>query len=271
MKKSLTSLIVFVVIGLIVVIILSSQIFFTLQPGERGVVFKKFSGGLDKENVLSPGFHVIAPWNKMNIYDVKEQIQDEGMDVLDKNGLSIHVDVTVRYYPSYDKIGTLHEKFGKDYRNKLVIPEVRSEVRKVMGRFTAEEIYSTKRKQVEQDIVLETANVLNANNVEMKALLIRSISLPEQISKAIETKLEKEQQFIAMQYELKKAAQQARKDSIEAAGKAQANYILNSSLTPNLMRMRGIEATLKLANSSNSKVVVVGGSDGLPLILNSDK
>ncbi len=272
MKKSLTSVVIFIVIGLLGVIILSSRIFYTLQPGERAVIFRKFSGGLDKEHIFAPGFHTIAPWNSLHLYDVKEQIQDEAMDVLDKNGLSIHVDITVRFHAQYDKIGYLHEEFGEAYKDVLVIPEVRSEVRKVMGRYSAEEIYSTKRKEVETDIIKETEMVLTKNNIVMKALLIRSIKLPEQIQMAIENKLKQEQEFLAYQFRLEKEKSEAERKRIAAEGEAAANSIINSSLTPELLKMRGIEATIQLSTSPNSKVIVIGSGDGgLPLILNSDK
>ena len=95
------------------------------------------------------------------------------MDILDKSGLSIHVDVTVRFNPMPDKIGYIYEKFNVDYINVLVVPEIRSAVRQVMGRYTAEEIYSTKRAEVEATIKMESEKILNANNVNMVALLIK--------------------------------------------------------------------------------------------------
>jgi regulator of protease activity HflC (stomatin/prohibitin superfamily) len=270
MIKKFQSLVVMVVVGLIVIAILSSNIFFTINAGERGVVFYKFGNGLDKENILTPGFQVIAPWNTLFIYDVKEKTVNEKLDVLDKSGLSISVDVSVRYHPVYKKIGYLHEYFGIGYENTLVKPELRSTVRKVMGRFTAEEIYSTKRKEVEDAIIEATAAVLQTerNNIQMTALLIRSINLPEQIKKAIESKLQQEQESLAYRFRLEKEKSEAERKRIQAEGEARANQIINSSLTPSLLKMRGIEATLELAKSPNSKVVIVGsGKEGLPLIL----
>src|SRR5690606_3926459 len=140
----------FIITGIIlifVIIFLSSSIFLTIDAGDRGVLFKRFSGGLDMETIYTSCFWVIAPWNTMYVYDVKERNTDETMDVLDKSGLSIKVDVSLRFQPVYNKIGYLHEYFGKDYINQLIIPEMRSTVRRVMGRFTAEEIYSTKRTE----------------------------------------------------------------------------------------------------------------------------
>ena len=156
----------------------------------------------------------------------------------------------------------------KDYASLLVIPEVRSTVRQVAGRYTAEEIYSTKRSEVEQAIIDEAGAKLKENNIEMKALLIRSINLPNEIKKAIETKLTKEQEQLAYEFRLKTEKLEAERKRVMAEGEAAANKIVNSSLTPELLKMRGIEATLDLAKSPNSKVVFVGsGKDGLPLIL----
>ena len=141
----------------------------------------------------------------------------------------------------------------------------------VMGRYEAEEIYSTKRSEVENAIVEETALVLQANNVTMKTLLIRSITLPDKIRMAIDDKLKQEQEAAAYKYRLEKEESEAKRKIIAAQGEAEANRIVNSSLTPNLLKMRGIEATLKLAESPNAKVVVVGGGkEGLPLILGNN-
>ncbi|MGB3585234.1 MAG: prohibitin family protein, partial [Tunicatimonas sp.] len=245
----------------------------TIDAGERGVLFKPFAGGLQKDKVFEPGFVVKAPWNEMHVYNVREQNVEETMDVLDKSGLSIAVDVSLRYHPQYNSVGLLHENFGKDYRQQLIIPEVRSTVRRVMGRYTAEEIYSTKRAEVEDAIIKETEEILqsDANNVQMRALLIRSINLPDQIRNAIESKLQQEQEALAYQFRLEREKSEAERKRIAAEGEAAANKIINSSLTDELLKMRGIEATTRLSESSNSKVVVIGGGEGgLPLILGNN-
>jgi regulator of protease activity HflC (stomatin/prohibitin superfamily) len=266
---------VLIAIGVVVVILLlvGSSATITLKPGERGVVFRKFTTGLDKENVKTEGFHIIAPWNRMIVYDVREQQVEESLDVLDKNGLSVSVDVTMRFNPFPNEIGTLHERFGKDYIRKLVIPEMRSSVRQVMGRYTAEGIYSTMRQEVETAIITETRETLRTdkNNIEMSALLIRSIKLPTKIKEAIEFKLEEEQKALAYEYRLDREQSEAERKRIGAEGEARANKIINNSLTPELLRMRGIEATVELSKSANSKVVVIGSGDsGLPLILGNN-
>ncbi len=259
---------IFVFIGFVLLIILTSSTFLTIEAGERGVIFRPFSSGLDKENIFQPGFHVVAPWNSMYIYDVREKQLEEEMEVLSKNGLNIRVDVTVRFNPTYDKIGDLHEKFGKDYVNTLVRPEVRSAVRQVIGRFEPEELYSTRREEVQGMITTDIETSLKRNYVDLKATLIRDIALPDKVKNAIEEKIEAEQLALKYEYILAQERKEAERKIIEAQAKSDANRILNASLTDKILRDKGIEATIKLAESPNSKIVIVGsGSDGLPLIL----
>jgi regulator of protease activity HflC (stomatin/prohibitin superfamily) len=253
----------------LLLIIFSSSTFKIVDAGERGIIYRPFGGGLDTEIVFGEGFHVVAPWNKFIKYNVKERTAEETMDVLDKNGLSINVDVTVRYFPTHNALPFLHRTFGENYENQLVKPEVRSTVRQVMGRYTAEEIYSKKRAEVELAIIQEATKILNENFITTKAVLIRSINLPQQIKGAIEMKLQQEQESLAYEFKLEKEEKEAERKRIEAEGEARANKIINSSLTPSLLKMRGIEATLELSESQNAKTVIIGAGDGgMPLILN---
>ena len=266
-----TQYLIVVAVALILLLLFGGRMFLIIQAGERGVIFKPYTSGLDKENIYGEGFHIIAPWNDVYVYNVREQQRDEPMDVLDKNGLSISMDITVRFNPSYSKIGNLHEQFGINFVDVLVVPEVRSCVRKVAGRYTAEEIYSTKRAEVEQSIIEETKKILSENFIEMKALLIRSINLPAQIKGAIESKLQQEQEALAYEFRLQRETSEAERRRIEAEGIAAFNRIINASLTDKIIQQRGIEATIELAKSPNAKVVVIGsGKDGLPLILGNN-
>ncbi len=261
------------IIAIMVVLYLSSEIFITIKAGERGVLYKRFQGGTDFDISYKPGFHIKAPWNNIYVYNVRENIINEKMDVLDKSGLSVSVDVSVRFFPIYKQIPYLHEFFGEKYVELLVKPEVRSTVRRVMGRFTAEEIYSTKRAEVEDAIVEETEKILKSkdNNIQMQALLIRSINLPDQIKNAIESKLQQEQEALAYKFRLDREKSEAERKRIEAEGIAAFNEIINSSLTEEILKQRGIEATLELSKSPNAKVVIVGGGkEGLPLILGNN-
>ena len=271
MAQKRTIALIIGVVAIILLLVFGNRTFIILKETERAILFRPFSDGLSKDRVFEPGFHVIAPWNRAIKYDVAEQQREERLDVLDKNGLSINMDVTVRFSPIPEKVGYLHEQFRGNYINNLVIPEVRSSVRKVTGRYTAEEIYSTKRNEVEKAIIEETGLVLNQNNILMKALLIRSINLPDQIKTAIENKLKQEQEALAYQFRLEREKSEAERKRIEAQGIADYNRIISASLTANILKQKGIDATLELSKSENAKVVVVGsGKDGLPLILGNN-
>ncbi|MBL4715266.1 MAG: prohibitin family protein, partial [Bacteroidia bacterium] len=103
------------IFGFIIFMIFSNSTFMTIEPGRKGVIFKRFGAGLDKENIYPQGFVVIAPWNKMFIYDVRVKEVSENMDVLSSNGLSISVDVSLRFKPVANKIGHIHDEVGADY------------------------------------------------------------------------------------------------------------------------------------------------------------
>lgn len=267
-NKKLTTFGIFGFIGLVALIIFSNATFVTIDAGERGVLFRTFSGGLDKENIYSPGFHIVAPWNTMYVYEVRESQLEEAMEVLSSNGLNISVDVTARIRPMYDKVGDLHETFGREYMERLVRPEVRSSVRQVIGKFTPEELYSTKRDEVQTLITEELSKSLGNNFVNLRAILIRDIELPTKVSAAIEEKLEAEQASLKYEYILTRERQEAERRLIEAEAKAAANRVLSASLSDKILQDKGIEATLELSKSPNSKVIVVGGEGGgLPLIL----
>jgi len=263
-----------IVLGVVVILLLlvfGNRTFIIVKETERAVLFRPFNDGLQKDKVYVPGFHMIAPWNRVIKYEVAEQQREERLDVLDKNGLSLALDVTVRFLPIENRIGYLHEQFRGAYVNNLVIPEVRSSVRRVAGRYTAEEIYSTKRSEVENAIVTETGKVLKDNNIRMRAMLIRSINLPEQIKNAIENKLKQEQEALAYQFRLDREKSEAERKRIEAQGISDYNEIISRSLNDKILKQKGIDATLKLSESQNSKVVVIGsGDDGMPLILGNN-
>jgi prohibitin 1 len=263
----------FLILGLFflfVFIALTNTTFLTIKPGEKGVLFKKFGEGLDKETIYPQGFHVVAPWNTMYIYNVRTAEAFEEMEVLSKNGLSIKVELSYRYYPDPGKIGYLHDQIGKDYDITIIKPEIRSATREVIGQYFPEELYSTKREAIQQEIFEKTSVSIGEKNILLDAVLIRSVTLPENLRNAIEKKLEEEQLSLQYKYKLDRERQEGERRVIEAQAKADANRILNASLTDKILRDKGIEATLMLAQSPNSKVVVVGGSgDGLPLILNN--
>jgi len=256
---------IFIFIG---VAILGSTTFQTIDAGHKGVLFKKFGGGLDKENIYRQGFHVVAPWNTLFVYDVRLNEDYEVMEVLARNGLTIRVDMSYRYRPIQDRIGHLHDNVGTDYHRRIVVPELRSATREVIGKYNPEELYSTQREAIQTEIFERTKEACGRNDIIIDAVLIREVELPKSLQEAIERKLREEQAALEYEFRLERERQEAERRIIEAEAMAEANRLVSASLNDNILRNKGIEATLKLAESPNSKVVVVGGGgDGLPLIL----
>lgn len=264
----------FILIGALIIIglIFFSKTFVILEPTERGVVFRKYTSGLDVENIKGEGLNIIAPWNDVIIFQIAEQQIEETMDVLSKDGLSISLDVSLRFRPKPDDIGYLYRSFRKSYVENLIRPELRSAVRKIIGQYTPEELYATKRQEIETKIEESTREIMNDNHIELKALLFRSIKLPTKIKESIEQKLAADQEAQKYDYLIEKEKKEAERRRIDAEGKAAANRILSQSLTDKILKEKGILATEELAKSSNSKVIVIGSGDGgLPIILNGDK
>jgi len=253
-----------------VLIIFVSKSSINIGYGEAGVLFKTFGGGVVTDKPpLSEGFHVIAPWNKVYIYNVKQQEFFEGnMQVLSSNGLEISLYVSVLYQPVYNELGLLHQTKGENYVNIVLIPQIRAVARSVVGRYTPEQLYSTKRDAIQNEIYEETQKVVENQHIQLNAVLVRDVSLPLAIKEGIERKLIQEQEALEYEFRIEKAKQEAEKQRIDAEGKAAANRILSASITNMILKEKGIEATKELATSANAKVIVIGsGEDGMPIIL----
>jgi len=165
----------------------------------------------------------------------------------------------------------LHAEIGPGYFDVILAPVLRSEARKVGGRFAPEEIYSSKREAVEHEVLAEVQRAVTGKHIELEAVLIRDVDLPPNIKQAISEKLEEEQKALKMYFTLNRERQEAERKRIEAAGIADFQKIVATGISGELLRWKGIEATEKLSTSPNAKVVVIGaGKDGLPLILGSD-
>lgn len=264
--KVIRNIVLAAVTGIIVIIFLVKA-WVDVGAGEAGVLFQRFSGGVQLDQTYGEGVHLIAPWNSMYVYKVRQQELMEKMTVLSSNGLEITVDVSIWYQPVFKSLGHLHQEKGREYVKEVVMPSIRSATRSVIGRYTPEEIYSSKRDAIQSEIFEETKMILDQQYVQLNAVLVRDIMLPNTIKSAIENKLKQEQASLEYEFKLQKEKKEAERIRIAAEGKAQANKILNASLTSNILKEKGIEATLELAKSPNTKIVVVGNDEGLPLIL----
>ncbi|WP_459209384.1 prohibitin family protein [Aquimarina rhabdastrellae] len=258
-----------ILIVIVLGIIFISKSTITIGSGEAGVLYKTFGGGVvTDEAPLGEGFHLVAPWNKVIVYEVRQQEVFEKMQVLSSNGLEIKLDASAWFQPKYSNLGLLHQQKGENYVNRVLLPTIRSAARSVVGRYTPEQLYSSKRDAIQQEIFEETKKIVDNQHIQLNEILVRDVTLPATIKDAIERKLKQEQEALEYEFRLEKAKKEAERQKIESEGKAQANTILSASLTDKILKEKGIQATMELAKSNNSKVIVVGsGKDGLPIIL----
>ncbi len=262
-------------IGLPILIVIVLGIIFisksteTIGSGEAGVLYKTFGGGVVTDQPpLGEGFHLVAPWNKVIVYEVRQQEVFEKMQVLSSNGLEIKLDASAWFQPEYTKLGLLHQQKGENYVQRVLLPTIRSAARSVVGRYTPEQLYSSKRDAIQKEIYEETKKIVGNQYIQLNEVLVRDVTLPPTIKEAIERKLKQEQEALEYEFRLAKAKKEAERQKIDAEGKAVANQILSASLTDKILKEKGIEATLELSKSPNTKVVIVGsGKDGMPLIL----
>ncbi len=257
------------IIILIVVIILFAKSAVTIGSGEAGVLYRTFGGGVViDEPPLGEGFHLVAPWNDVIVYEVRQQEIFEKLKVLSSNGLEIQIDASAWYQPEYNNLGRLHKEKSESYLQRVLQPAIRSAARSVVGRYTPEQLYSSKRDAIQEEIFKETSKIVENQYIQLNEILVRDVSLPPTIKDAIERKLKQEQESLEYEFRLVTAQKEAERQIIEAQGKADANRILSASLTDKILQDKGIEATTKLAESPNSKVIVIGSGDsGLPIIL----
>ena len=257
---------------IIFAVILLAKSAITIGSGEAGVLYKTFGGGVvTDEPPLGEGFHLVAPWNKVIVYEVRQQELFEKMKVLSSNGLEIQIDASAWYKPITLDLGKLHQEKGENYLERIIQPAIRSAARSVVGRYTPEQLYSSKRDAIQEEIYAETKKILDRQYVQLNEVLVRDVTLPATIKDAIERKLKQEQESLEYEFRLVTAQKEAERQIIEAQGKADANRILSASLTDKILSDKGIEATIKLSESNNSKIIVIGsGEDGLPLILGNN-
>jgi prohibitin 2 len=237
-------------------------------PGRVGVLWRASNG--TQAPAYSEGLYYIAPWNDFYVYDLRSMSHDEVLDVIAVNGLGIKLDASVRYHLNPDEIVQLQREIGPDYYQTIIEPVLRSEARRVFGRYTPEEIYSTKRDLIEREIREGLRAKIDGKHIALEAVLIRNVELPAAIRNAIDQKLAAEQDVLKMKYVIEVAKSVAEQRRIEAQGVADYNQIIAASLTSPMLEYDRIQELNRLAASSNAKTVVIGpGAGGTPVMLSA--
>ncbi|MGP6087636.1 prohibitin family protein [Antarctobacter jejuensis] len=270
MRSYAPQIITSLLLGLILFIYFIPETFITVGPGERAVLWRRFFGGTVTERVYGEGLQIIFPWDELYVYDVRLQEVEREMQVLTSEGLMATLLISIRFAPDKDLLGLLHREVGPEYTAKVVIPEVQSAVRKAVGSLVSEELYTQSRDVIQNAVVVSLEQTAQ-NFVAIDDVIIRRITLPEQVQQAIELKIEQQHIADSFVYRLETARQEAERKRIEAQGYADYNTIISETLTVDLLKWEGVRATEALSESDNSKIIIMGnGKDGLPVILSAE-
>lgn len=256
---------IFLIIAIVLAIIIIPKSITIIPAGHVGI--KDLFGNVS-DTTLPAGMHIINPLLKIHKMAIRTQEVTEEANVPSKEGLSVHLSVSLLFSLDPKKAALVYKTIGPDYLRVVVNPQLRSVVRGVTASYEAKALYTSEREAIANEMFSHLQAPLLERGITVEKVLLRSATLPPILATAIEKKLEAEQQSEQMKFVLNKETQEADRKRIEAQGIADFQKIVTTGLTDLFLRWKGIEATSKLADSQNSKVVVIGsGKDGLPIIL----
>lgn len=256
---------------MILFVLLFHRIVHVVPAGHAAVLFRPFTGGVVMNHTYPEGLQITFPWNSLTIYDVRVEEKEIETRILTENGLEVDVSVSARFHPIHAELTQLHKEIGPDYVRKFVVPVVVSSIREVAGEYTYQGLYHISNEDVQDQILAEALKEVDGRHIHFDSVIVRSLVLPELINIAIREKLRQEQLKEEYQFRLQRERDEATRKKIEAGGIKEFQELVQSNLTEDMLRWRGIQATVELANSENSKVVVIGSGNqsglGLPIIM----
>lgn len=268
--RYLSTIITLFMIFVLVVIFFWNNIVYTIKPGEIGVLFRRFGEGTVIDHTYQEGLTILYPWNILYKYDTRVQQYQHAMPALTKEGLTVELQVSIRYYPERSTVGVLHLRVGPDYLTKVVIPEVESNIRKQVGHLSVDEMYTPDPAML-QKLVNDTIEKMEQNYIVIQEVAILRVTMPKSIQAAVEKKIENKQLVESYQYRLAAEKLEAQRKETEAKGIQVFNNMINETLTPEILKWQGIQATVAISTSNNSKIVVIGNSSKeMPIILGGD-
>jgi len=257
-------------IGIVVASVVAVSQFWTVIPAGHVGVVDFF--GVVSDNTLYPGVNLVNPIANIIKFDARTQELKEEMTVPSKEGLTVQLEISILFSLSFENANKIYKTVGEDYVEKILIPQFRSVVRGVTARYEARSLYTADREKLAKEIEEELASLVGPRGITLEAAPMRQIKLPAGLTASIEEKLKSEQESQRMTFILERERQEAERKRIEAQGIADFQNIVAKGISDQLLKWKGIEATEKLANSQNSKIIVIGsGKDGLPIILGGDK
>jgi regulator of protease activity HflC (stomatin/prohibitin superfamily) len=250
---------------LVSIISLSSCV--VIREGQVGVKSKL---GTFSERTIDNG---VKFYNPLTSRVLKISTQTENLEVRlnipSKEGLTILSEVSILYNIDGRKAPQLLREIGPNYEANIIIPVFRSAVSDVSARFFAKDMHTGERATIEKAIRDQMMQLMDGKGIEVEAVLLKSIRLPQSLANAIEAKLEAEQQAQQMEFVLQQAEREAEQKRVEAAGIRDAQIIISEGLDSKILQFKSIEAFKELANSPNAKIIVTDGD--LPVLLEPNK
>lgn len=251
-------------VGLLVILIIGAPIV-VVPAGHAAVV--DFYGHVAKSTIPA-GMHVKTLFASSHFFSLKTQLAEVTQDSPTNEGLIVELDVSILYHVKPDMVRDLYLTVGPKYYEVVMRPEITSSIRTLTARFNAKTLYSAGREELTMGLEKQLNDNLAPRGIIVEQALLRKLVLPKIVSGAIEEKLKAEQESQRMEFVITKEKQEADRKRIEAQGISDFQKIVSEGISSELLEWKGIEATERLAESNNAKVVVVGNSkNGLPLIL----
>jgi regulator of protease activity HflC (stomatin/prohibitin superfamily) len=248
--------------------VLWPNVIVTILPGHVGVLYRRFMGGTEMNRTFQEGTHLLFPWDTMHVFDSRLREETHTMNVLNVRGLKMELDVSIIYHPLSDRTPVLLSTVGLNYREKLVIPMLTASVREISAKYDTDGFFSADTSRLSDEMLVLMIGTMGRNPVIIDNLLIRGVRLPDPLAEAINAKLVAQQKIYEQQYLVQEAVEIFKRRYVEASAVSMTQKIVNERMSEPFLRWQGIEATRALAESGNSKVVLFGGPDGLPIILN---
>lgn len=266
-KDGLLSRAIIVVVLVLISITALSHTFFVVEPGNIGLIVT-----LGNVAAVESGMHSKVPFvSRLLIFSAKTQKLEEMNDTPTKEGLSVKLDTAILFKLDPTKAAGLYKEVGENYIDTLLQPEAASAIRGFTSESDAKALYSSGRNLIQDAVKSELQSKLLPRGIIIEDVLLKDLVLPNQITAAIEAKVEAQQEAAKMEYVLQKEQQEAQRKSIEAEGIASFQKIVTSGIDANLLKWKGIEATQTIAESQNAKIIIMGNdSNSLPVLLNSD-
>ena len=265
------------ILVLFALVYLGDSIFITIPPGHGGALWLRFFGGSVPNVNYGEGTKVIFPWDRIYIYDLRVRQESQDFDVLTNEGLAITVNATLRFRINPGALGAINHYAGPNFVRTLVMPTVGASLRQVAAKHPLDEVYSTQRHAIERSVLASLRHSIDdlipgewdgQPEIIIEDFWIRSVKLPPELRSAVEGKLVQRQLAEQYAFILQREDRERQRKIIEAQGIKAFQDIVSSGISENYLRWKGIDATLKLAESPNAKMVVIGaGKEGMPLIL----